>query len=381
MRRSSVAVISLLLAAVVAVAVLLSMHLLASSVSVLATGDPAAPSVLSATIPVQETTLDTPRILLTGAATIILLLIVGFPSVLIARSLGDQKNYERVCGPATRWWNKARKSLTVADLFGKTPGWLHVVVGLTLAIIIASFVDPGFGFSLGSLRLLASVGIALVIQNILGWWLVRRALRLTEADIVPRVQFRFASLVILLIAVIVSRSVGFEPGMVFGLLMGMTFGIELAAAKQAKVVMIGVGYAFALSMIGWLLYSMIRGVGGENHNYWITFTSETFSGLAVSGIASLPIVLLPLAFFDGGVIYAWRRVAWAVAYGIALFSFFVILMPLPFSWHEVSAPLTTLVALYVAYAVLATAVWGWLRFSAHGAVDFEPAESEIPADH
>jgi hypothetical protein len=331
----------------------------ATSVSRLASGEPDAPSTLSATVAMQDTGLDPQRTALTAIVTIILLLIVGYPGTLLGSALGDEKNYERLFGGVTRTWRKVTASVPRP----KAPGWVPVAAGMTLATIIAGFVDPGFGFNLGSLRVLASVAIAFVIQNILGWWLVRRALRITDPDLAPHVRFRFGSLVILLLAVLVSRLVGFEPGMVFGLLVGLSFGVELAAAKQARVALVGAGYAFGLAMVGWLGYSLITGVVAAEPGFWAVFASETLSGLAVSGIAALPLALLPIAFVEGGAIFAWRKSAWAIAYGVGLFAFFVILLPLPFSWGEVGLPLATWVGLYLAYAVLAIVVWGWFRFT------------------
>ena len=331
-----------------------------SSVSRLATGEPDAPSVLAATVTVQGAGLTAERALVTAVVTIILLLIVGYPSHLIGSVLGDEKNYGRLFGRPTAWWRRmtgrARRRVPT--------GWLPLAVGMTAATIIAGFVDPGFGFNAGSLRLVASVAIAFAIQNLLGWWLIRRALRITDPELKPGIRFRFGSLPILLVAVLASRLVGFEPGMVFGLLVGLSFGAKLATARQARVTLVGSGYAFGLAIVGWLGYSMVIGAAGNGAGWWATFASETMSGLAVSGIAALPIALLPMAFADGGAIFAWKKRVWAVCYGIGLFSFFVILLPLPSSWGEVATPLATWIGLYVGYAVLAVAVWAWFRFSA-----------------
>ena len=329
------------------------------SVSQLASGKPDAPSVLSATTPVQGTGLTLDHAVLTAAVTVILLLIVGYPSLLLGNTLGDEKNYHRIFGRATAWWKKAAGRVRPP----KAPGWMTVTIGMTAATIIAGFVDPGFGFNLGSLRMLVSVALAFVIQNLVGWWLVGRALRITDPDLKPGIRFKFGSLPILLVAVVVSRLVGFEPGMVFGLLVGLSFGAELAKTKQARVVLVGAGYAFGLAMVVWLGYSIVTSIAGSDPGFWGTFASEFLSGLAVSGIASLPVALLPMAFTEGGALFAWRKGVWALCYAIGLFSFFVILLPLPFSWGEVSTPLATWVGLYIAYAVLAIGVWAWFRFT------------------
>ena len=328
-----------------------------ASVSTLATGEPDAPSVLSATVAVQDAGLSVGHALLAAAVTIILLLIVGYPSHLLSSTLGDAKNYDRLFGRPIAWWKKVAGRVRRPKL----TGWAPIAVGMMAATIIAGFVDPGFGFNLGSLRMLASVAIAFAVQNLLGWWLTRRALRITDPELKPGIRFRFGSLPILLLAVVASRLVGFEPGMVFGLLVGLSFGAQLAKARQARVVLVGSGYAFGLAIVGWLGYSMVAGAAGSATGWWTTFASET-----LSGIAALPIALLPMAFADGGALFAWKKRVWALCYGIGLFAFLVILLPLPFSWGEVAAPLAAWVGLYVAYAVLAIGVWAWCRFRRTG---------------
>ncbi|WP_344755529.1 hypothetical protein [Leifsonella bigeumensis] len=326
----------------------------------LSSGEADAPSVLSATVPVQDIGLTVSHTLVTAAVTLILLLVVGYASLLLGNAIGDGGNGNRIFGRAIASWEKATARLRRP----RTPGWVPIAAGMTVATIIAGFVDPGFGFNLGSLRMLVSVALAFVIQNLVGWWLVRRALRITEPDLKPGIRFKFGSLPILLVAVILSRVVGFEPGMVFGLIVGLSFGATLAKTRQARVVLVGAGYAFGLAMVGWLGYSIVVSTAGGAPGFWEVFASETLSGLAVSGIAALPIALLPMAFVEGGAVFAWKKSAWALCYAIGLFSFFVILLPLPSGWGEVGAPLATWVGLYVAYAVLAIGVWAWFRFTA-----------------
>lgn len=336
----------------------------------LSSGEADAPSVLSAMVPVQDTGLTLNHALFTAAVTLVLLLVVGYPSMLLGNVLVDEKNRHRALSRVSVSWMNAKGRADRPAI----PGWAPVAVGMTLATVIAGFVDPGFGLNLGSLRMLVSVGLAFVIQNLVGWWLVRRALRITDPDLEPGIRFTFGSLPILLVAVIVSRIVGFEPGMVFGLIIGLSFGAKLGKRKQARVVLVGAGYAFGLAIVGWLGYSIVVSVAGGAPGFWAVFASETLSGLAVSGIAALPIALLPMVFTRGGAVFAWKKSAWALSYAIGLFSFFVILLPLPSSWVEVGVPLVTVVALYVAYAVLAIGAWALYRYAKPRAAPTEKAD-------
>lgn len=327
-----------------------------ASVSRLGSGQASAPSVLSATTAAQDVKLTPGHALLTALVTVILLLVVGFPGALLGSTLSD--NYDRIFGRAAKRvqeWRRRRAKLVVSTV----PAWLAIAVGMIAATLIAGFIDPEFGINPGSLRMLVSVAISFVLESLLGWWLVAKLVKRSDSTLNPKVRFRFGSLIVLALAVLVSRAVGFEPGMVFGLMVGLSFGASLALERRARVALIGSGYAFGLAMVGWVGYSVLAASLGDSPDFWEVFVSETLSGLAVSGIASLPLALLPVAVLEGGTLFAWKKGIWALAYGIGLFAFVVILMPLPFSWGEISTPFATWVALYVAYAVVAVGVWAW----------------------
>lgn len=333
--------------------------------SALATGDPASPSVLSALRPVTEVVSSPTNLLVTAAVTIVLLLLVGLPSALLGQTLSE--NYERLFGRVAVAARRAKGVLSFPDL----PRWLPLAFGIAVATIMSAFVDPGFGWNLGSARMLVSVGIAFAIESVAGWWVIRTVLRKTDPDLDPKPEFKFGSLVIILVAVILSRIVGFEPGMVFGLVVGLAFGVSLATARDARVKLIGLGWALAIGLVGWLGYSLLAGVPG-----WLpVFTAETLSAIAVSSLAALPVALLPLAGLDGGVLFHWNRRVWAGVYALALFLFFFVLMPMPFSWGEVGTPLATWVGLYAGYALLAGGLWALFRFAKSKAAPVEKADA------
>jgi hypothetical protein len=197
----------------------------------------------------------------------------------------------------------------------------------------------------------------------------------------PIVEFKALSLLIVVVAVVISRLTGFEPGIVFGLIVGLNFGAALSATHKARIALTGSAYAFVVAMIGWIGYSITVGAFGAHPNVIEAFVIETLSGFAVAGIASLPISLLPIRALEGGELFEWKRWVWALCYAIGLFAFLVILLPLPFSWGTVHQPLIVWVALYAAYALAAVVLWAYFRFVDRGApTEVEPeAESEIPA--
>ncbi len=316
-------------------------------------GNPASPSVLSTVRTFTELNVSSGGLAATALVTIILLLLVGLPSALLGQSLSE--NYDRIFGKVSKAFKGASKTLSSPAL----PKWIPLTFGLVIATILSAFVDPGFGWNLGSARMLLSMGAAFVIEGVLGWVVIRAVLRRTDPELKPVPEFKFGSLVIILIAVLLSRVVGFEPGMVFGLVVGLAFGATLAAASEVRVKLIGLGWALAVGLVSWVGYSLLAGLPG----FVPVFLAETLSAVTVGALAALPVVLLPLGGLDGGVLFGWNKWAWAGIYFLALALFFFILMPMPFSWGEIQTPLVTWVVLYLGYGLLAAGVWAWFRFS------------------
>lgn len=316
-------------------------------------GNPSSPSVLSTMKTFTELNVSPGSLIATAVVTIILLLLVGLPSALLGQTLSE--NYDRIFGKVSKAFRGASKALSAPAL----PKWIPLTFGLAIATILSAFVDPAFGWNLGSLRMLASMGAAFVIEGVLGWIVIRAVLRKTNPGLNPVPEFKFGSLVVILIAVVLSRVVGFEPGMVFGLVVGLAFGATLAAATEVRVKLIGLGWALAVGLVCWVGYSLLAGLTG----FVPIFMAETLSAVTVGALAALPVVLLPLRGLDGGVLFGWNKWVWAGIYFLALALFFFLLMPMPFSWGEVQTPLVTWVIMYLGYGLLAAGVWAWFRFS------------------
>lgn len=327
------------------------------SVSRLASGDPSARSVLSAVPSIGSTIAEPPNLLVAAAVTIILLLLVGLPSTLLGSALSD--NYDRIFSRPAALVRRATAPFRETLAAPTVPPWLPLAIGIGAASLLSSFVDPGFGLNWGSARMLLSMALAFFIETWLGWVVIRAVLRRTDPDLQPKPEFKWGSLLIVLVAVILSRIVGFEPGMVFGLIVGLAFGATLATAQDVRIKLIGIGWAVTIGLIGWVGFSVLSGIDG-----WLpVFLAETLSGIAVGSLAALPVALLPLKGLDGETLFGWNRWVWAAIYAGALLLFFIVLMPMPFSWGEVGAPLVTWIGLYLAYAALAAGVWAWFRYT------------------
>lgn len=335
------------------------------------------PGVLSA-LPTVAVVASPQNALWATAMAVILVLLLAFPTQLLnaAVETGSERiahwgeKFAKTAGGAGSRWGAFLSRVT------SLTGWRAAAIGIAAAAIIASFVDPGFGLNAASIRTFVSILVSIAIQILAGWLLLIWVVRRTHPTATAEFEFRPLTLLIVVAAVILTRITGFEPGIIFGLVAGVGFGALLATAERARVALIGLALAFALSVLAWLGYSLLNVIDGGGPV--VVFVSETLSSLAIAGISALPIALVPIGGMTGRIIWNWNRWVWMGAYAVGLFGFFLILMPMPFSWEEVPLSLPVWTGLFVAYAVGAVIVWAlivrpWQKVDPAEAIEESPA--------
>ena len=321
------------------------------------------PSTLS-TLSTVGTAFSAPNTIWAVTATVVLALLIAFPSHLLnsATEAGTDRVSEwwaarrarlRALGAATSGTETSPPPAKAVDL----SGWPLAAAGVLAASLISSFVDPNFGFNAASVRVFLSILTSFLLDAVAGWFLLILFVRRATPSATARFHFAPASLLIVVVAVLFTRITGFAPGIVFGLVAGVAFGAVAATADRARQTMISLGYSFVLAIIGWAGYSAIAGTAGAHPAAPLLFAQETLSSMAIGGLAALPIVLVPVRGMAGFAIWSWNRWIWASAYVIGLFGFFVVLMPKPFSWATVGLSVWTWIGLYVTYAITAVALW------------------------
>jgi hypothetical protein len=283
---------------------------------------------------------------------VVLVLLVALPAQLL--NMAAEHGSDRV----SEWWARIRRPREWPAALKRLSGWPLAIAGVVVASVISAFVDPRFGADPGSsVRIIASILLAFIVDVALGWVLLLLFLRRTMPDAQARLRFVPASLLLVVAAVVFSRITGFQPGIVFGLVAGVVIGATIARTDQARVALLGLGYSFAAGVLGWIGFAIVSAVAGSDPSAGVVFLQETLSAIAIGGMAILPVALFPLRGMTGFDIFIWNRVIWGIAYGIGLFGFFFVLMPAPFAWQGVPLQLGAWVGLYLVYAVAAVGIW------------------------
>lgn len=315
------------------------------------------PSTISSLPTLAQLELTPVRAAATAGAAVAFIAVAFYPGVLLDATLSA--NYERIFGWAAPL--RRRAAAIGGAVRRRMPRWLGVLLGLIVVIVVSGFVEPRFGLNGGSLRLLFTIAIAVLLERLLFFVLAARAIRARRADLGPAVVFRPGSLLLVLLAVLLSRITGFHPGIVFGLVLGLAFAVPLDRGREVRLTLASSAYALVLGLVGWLGYSLLVGLFGPTPGFAGVLAIEVFGSLAVAGLTALPIALLPLKDLDGGVLWAWNRWAWAGAYLVALVAFLLIVLPLPASWDEVPGTFLVWILLFLGYCALAVTVWALFR--------------------
>jgi hypothetical protein len=294
-----------------------------------------------------------PIVLLQSAALAALLVfLMPFPSQLFNSTLEAHEDEVR------HWLRLDRIGSAVGKIGAFWGSWPGVALFTLLAALLYGFLDPGFGFSLGSLATFVGmlVGIVLVTAAFAVPVLLahRRLGDQWQLKVVP------VSLLIGVACVLLSRLTGFQPGYLYGLLIGLAFARELSAADEGRATAIGAGVMLIVASAAWI------GLGAlpEGDGFAIVVLRTSLAALMVAGLEGVVFGLLPMRFLPGEPLYAWNRILWGALLAVGAFAFFHILINPASGYLSDSSrtPLFTVLALLIGFSLVSVAFWAWFRF-------------------
>ena len=302
-----------------------------------------------------------------GAGSVMLMLVVGWPSALLNSVVGSryqalvswvrQRLPRRKPPPTTAGASPPVGGVDGAPRTSRLPGWL-MWPGFALAALIGAFVDPDFGVNPMSVRIVVTLFASFVLFNLVAWTIVRRVAVRLQPDAQPFLKFRWGSLAIVALAVLVARLLELEPGVIFGLVAGVAYAVTLQASRSAQIVLVGSAFAFALAVVAWVGYSLLAPVAaGTPGNVVLVFLVEFLSGVTIKGVSTLPLALLPLGNLDGAKVLRWKKWVWGIAYAVGLAGFMVVLLTIPKAWGEIPGDFLRWIAIFGGYALLAVVIW------------------------
>jgi hypothetical protein len=191
--------------------------------------------------------------------------------------------------------------------------WLAL---LLLTSVIESFLDPALGvFTVDRLGLLITLFVSALFVSALesGSDLLAHRTWAPTTKVESKVQW--IGLAIALACVMLSRTLDFKPGYLYGIVGAVYFVPKLAeihcCGKRAALVLISILLG---GFILWIASAFLPAALADLEPLFLT----TF----LIGLEGVFFALIPLAFTDGGDIWTWRRSVWLAFFAVVLFCFY-----------------------------------------------------------
>jgi hypothetical protein len=248
--------------------------------------------------------------------------------------------------------------------FWRTPLGMATFIGLSA--LLYALLDPTFGFSIDSIATLVGLALGLLLTLLafgVPLFIMGRGqgLRLTAAAL-PGTLF------IAVLCVLISRLANFQPGYLYGLIIGFAFSRELTKVEEGRLEGIAAATALGASVVAWLVLWQVRAGSGVGFG---TIVLETaLATLVVAGLEAALFGMLPLRFLPGERVRAWNQRFWMGLVGVAAFAFFhVLLNPSTDAGYLADTErtsMTTVIGLLVVFGLGSVLFWAYFRFLHRG---------------
>jgi hypothetical protein len=283
---------------------------------------------------------------------LLLLLVMAFPGELFNSTV--ESNYDEIAG----WLRRLR----LPALGGVWSGPVGVVLLLALGALVYSLLDPGFGTDAASVAsyvgLLAGLVVVLAAFELPGLFMHRR--RTGELGSLRALPW---TLVAGAMCVLVSRLAQFEPGYLYGVLLGVVFSRPQTDIDEGRQAAVGALVTLLCAVGAWLALGWLR-LHATDGSFARIASETALAAIVVAGLESVAFGMMPFRFLNGAAVRAWSRLAWAGLFGAGVFAFVHLLIGPQSGYLAELSPsgLAAALAVFAAFALISFATWGYFRF-------------------
>jgi hypothetical protein len=243
----------------------------------------------------------------------------------------------------------------------RTP--LGILVFVALSALFYAFLDPTFGLSLSSLATVLGLTIGLVV--ILAAYAAPLLLFSNRHRIGLDVRALPATLIVAVICVVLSRLVGFQPGYLYGLIVGFYFAHSVTRDIEGKAEASAAASSLVAAFVAWFVLALLRASALPGEFSTVLLQAATVT-IVVAGLENAVFAMLPLRFMPGAAVFGWNRIVWAVLLGLGVFGFaYVLLNPSSGAGYLADTTRTsffTMIVLLVGFGLASVLFWAWFRF-------------------
>ena len=230
-----------------------------------------------------------------------------------------------------------------------------------LSALLYSFLDPTFGISLGSLATYTGLALGLVVVLVSYGLPLIIAARGKGLGLTARVLP--ASLIVAIACVLISRLASFQPGYLYGLVIGFFFAVGVQRTEEGRAEGIAAAVSLVVALCAWVLLAFLGG-GGVSDPFFAAVLQAATVTVVVAGLENAVFGMLPLRFLPGSVVREWNRWVWLAILGIGVFGFaHVLLNPSAgYMGDTTRTSFLTMVVLLVGFGLASLLFWAWFRF-------------------
>jgi hypothetical protein len=241
---------------------------------------------------------------------------------------------------------------------------LRIAGFVLLTALLYAFLDPTFGFSLDSLASFSGLALGLFVV-LLAYGLPLIILSRRDGFGLS-VRALPATLFIGLLCVLVSRIADFQPGYLYGLIVGFFFAHGVERRLEGRAEAVAAAASLLAALIGWILLAFLRGSGSQPGDLFPVVLEAAMVTVVVAGLENAVFAMLPLRFMPGAAVYAWDRRVWVALLALGLFGFaHVLLNPAEGAGYLADTTRTsffTLILLLAVFGISSVLFWAYFRF-------------------
>jgi hypothetical protein len=300
----------------------------------------------------SEVRFDAVSLSASALLTVLLLLLIAFPGELFNSTV--ESNYDEIAG----WLRRAR----IRGLAAVWRGPIGVILLLGLGALTYSLLDPAFGTDPASLASYVGLLIGLVVV-LAAFELPGLLMHMRRTGELGSLRALPWTLVAGGVCVLISRLAGFEPGYLYGVLLGVVFRRPQETDDDGRQAAAGAVWTLLTALAAWLALGWLRATVADAS--FLRVAGETaLAAVVVAGLEAVAFGMMPFRFLNGAAVRAWSRLAWALLFGAGAFAFVHVLIGPQSGYLAELAPngLIAALAVFVAFAVMSFAVWGYFRF-------------------
>lgn len=267
-----------------------------------------------------------------------------------------------------------------------TPPWF--IVTLALGALLGGFLDPSFGLNGSSLENLIGTFCAFAVGAVVSCYVGLQFRRRHGYPVELYLRALPLGLVVALAGVVISRLTSFQPGYLYGVVVGISFvGGVMPDHHTGKLVTFSTLTTLGVGLTAWLLWIPVNHLALESGaNIVEVVLDDVLGAIFMGSLFGTVINLLPLHELPGGHLSKWRREVWAGVMFLALFLLVAVeLHPAGGPSHPGGAAIATVVILFVGFGGLSLGLREYFRRRQREAApqvvaSVAPAAAEEPAD-